>query len=102
MKPFYHPKRQDISLSAVLDALSDPTRLLIVRRLLTESELSCKEFGITTPKSTLSHHFKTLRVAGLTCTRAEGTQHFVSLRREDLEARFPGLLAMIAEASDPL
>jgi DNA-binding transcriptional ArsR family regulator len=50
------------------------------------------------PKSTLSHHFKVLREAGVTHTRTEGTYNFISLRREDLDARFPGLLDAIIQA----
>ncbi len=45
--------------------------------------------------STCSYHLRLLREAGLTRTRAEGTQRFISLRRDDLEERFPGLLGVL-------
>lgn len=101
MRDYFQPNRDDIKLSAVLYALSDPIRLQIVRRLLVETELSCKDFGPDPAKSTLSHHFKTLREAGVTSKRPVGTVHYISLRKDDLEARFPGLLRMVAGATEP-
>lgn len=100
MKTLPQPDAQDILLSAVFYALSDPLRLHIARRLLAETELTCGEFDLSVPKSTLSYHFKTLRKSGVTSTRVEGTQHWISLRKDDLERRFPGLLAMIREKTD--
>jgi DNA-binding transcriptional ArsR family regulator len=82
-----------LELHRVLHALSDPVRLDIVRQLDgAETECRCGAVAAPVSKSTLSHHFKTLREAGLTRTRAEGTARLISLRRDDLEARFPGLL----------
>ncbi len=101
MRPLHHPSRSEIKLTAVLYALSDITRLQIVRQILTRDELSCHAFEISTPKSTISHHFKVLRESGVTFTRVVGTQRFVSLRIEDLEARFPGLLDAIRVSSEP-
>jgi DNA-binding transcriptional ArsR family regulator len=95
------PAREDIRLCAVLSALSDRTRLDIVRKLLDVPELSCKDFDLRGAKSTLSHHFRTLREAGITTLRVDGTLHWNSLRRDDLEARFPGLLEMLHGASKP-
>src|SRR5579859_1193078 len=95
MKAKYHPARSDITLSGIFYALSDPTRLKIVRNLAETTEQACKGFESEVAKSTMSHHFKTLREAGLTRARQEGTQSFLSLRREDLDARFPGLLDAI-------
>jgi len=92
MRTPYHPTRADLSLPAVLYALSDPTRLAIVRMLAAAGERSCGGFGLPLPKPTLSHHFKVLREAGLIEIRLEGTQRRNSLRRADLDARFPGLL----------
>lgn len=82
-------------MPSVLHALSDPVRLEIVRSLHGHSERSCSHIPATVSKSTLSHHLKVLREAGVTHTRAEGTQRLVSLRSDDLEARFPGLLACV-------
>lgn len=103
MRTLPHPSRNDIALSAVLHALSDPTRLQIVRRLAAGGESACWVFdtALAKPKSTLSHHFKVLREAGVTRTRVEGTQRLISLRREDLDARFPGLLEALLQASEP-
>ncbi len=100
MRTLYHPGRNDIALPTVLYALSDPIRLKIVRELAATTEESCGGFGIEVAKSTLSHHFKVLREAGITRTRVEGTRCFVSLRHEDLAARFPGLLDAILHVSD--
>jgi DNA-binding transcriptional ArsR family regulator len=94
------PKREELELSAVLNALSDPIRLEIVAALAAADEVACGVIPLPVSDSTRSHHFKTLREAGLTRTRASGTQRLVSLRREDLEARFPGLLdSVLASAS---
>jgi hypothetical protein len=41
-----------------------------------------------------------LREAGLTHTRAEGTHRHVSLRREEVDARFPGLLGAVLVAAE--
>ena len=101
MRTLVHPSREDIALSAVLHALSDPLRLQIVLHLVPRDEESCA-FGVPVTRSTLSHHLRVLREAGLTQTRITGTQRFVSVRRDDLEARFPGLLAAIVLASAPL
>jgi DNA-binding transcriptional ArsR family regulator len=82
-----------------MHALSDPVRLEIVRRLAVDSEQPCGELGVPVSRSTLSHHLKVLREAGLTWTRADGTQRLVSLRRDELEDRFPGLLDSVLGAA---
>lgn len=99
MRALHHPKRDQLQLAAVLYALSDPTRLEVVRQLAQEGERACGTFELPTTKATLSHHFKVLREAGLTLTRVEGVYRFISLRREDLEARFPGLLPAVLKAA---
>lgn len=86
------PELDAIELAEVLNALSDPTRLEIVRGLAADGERQCGSFDLGLTKATRSHHFKVLREAGLTYTRLEGTARFVTLRREELDARFPGLL----------
>ena len=53
-------------------------------------------------KSTCTHHFKVLREAGVIQQRQEGTRRVNTLREEDLEARFPGLLGTILAAAGPL
>ncbi|MBI3408140.1 MAG: helix-turn-helix transcriptional regulator [Planctomycetes bacterium] len=79
-------------LARVLYALGDPIRLEIVRQLARQGEIPCLGFGIDMPKSSLSHHFRVLREAGILGSRAEGTSIFNFLQVEELERRFPGLL----------
>ncbi|MYZ40118.1 helix-turn-helix transcriptional regulator [Streptomyces sp. MnatMP-M17] len=95
MRTLKHPTREEIQLTDVFHALSDPTRLAIVRGLDGVTEQSCSSLNIPLSKSTLSHHLKVLRDSGVTHTRAEGTHRLMSLRRQDLEARFPGLLDVV-------
>ncbi len=97
MRAISHPVAEQLSLPGVLHALSDPVRLEIVRALAGSIETSCGEIGVPVSKSTLSHHLKVLRDAGLTQTRAEGVHRFVSLRAADIDARFPGLLDCVLE-----
>jgi DNA-binding transcriptional ArsR family regulator len=101
MRQPYHPDTASITLTGVLYALSDPARLEIVRSLENGKEKPCGDFGLHT-KSTMSHHFKVLREAGITRTRTEGRRRFTSLRQEDLDARFPGLLQAVLGARKPL
>jgi DNA-binding transcriptional ArsR family regulator len=88
----HQPAVEDLDLTTVLQALGDPVRLTIVRELAASGEQVCGSMDVGVSKSTRSHHFKTLREAGITDTRVEGTHRHISLRRDDLEARFPGLL----------
>jgi DNA-binding transcriptional ArsR family regulator len=99
MRAISHPVTAQLSLPGVLHALSDPVRLEIVRALAGGIEASCGELGVPVSKSTLSHHLKVLRDAGLTQTRAVGVHRFVSLRAADIEERFPGLLGCVLEQS---
>jgi DNA-binding transcriptional ArsR family regulator len=102
MRTIAHPGTEQISLSGVLHALSDPIRLDIVRALGEGGEMSCGSLGVPVSKSTLTHHLKVLRDAGLTRTRSEGVQRLVSLRLDDVEARFPGLLACVLAHARPV
>ena len=91
----FEPAAADLDLTTVLQALGDPVRLTIVRVLAAEGEQACGSIELGVSKATRSHHFRVLREAGLTRTRLEGTRRQVSLRREDVDARFPGLLDAI-------
>jgi DNA-binding transcriptional ArsR family regulator len=94
-----HPTSDQIELPMVLVCLSDPTRLAIVHNLANlenrDSELRCGNFNCFGGKSNLTYHFARLREAGVIQTRVEGTGRYISLRRKDLDARFPGLLEVI-------
>lgn len=98
---YYHPPREDLELSAVLHALSDPQRLRIVRCLSQEVDRprACGSFGLQLAKSTLTHHFRVLREAGVIAQCADRTARLNSLRRDDLDARFPGLLDAVLAAA---
>ena len=94
------PTVDEMSLAAVMAALSDPARVEIVRGLASCESRTCGEFDLGISKATRSHHFKVLREAGLTHTRSEGTHRHLSLRREDVDARFPGLLDAVLAAAE--
>ncbi|MFJ7149048.1 ArsR/SmtB family transcription factor [Streptomyces sp. NPDC100445] len=98
-EPLPEPAVDELRLETVLGALSDPLRLTIVRKLLLESENfdhSCGWFGFDRPKSSLTHHFKALREAGITRQRQYGLERRSHVRVDDLNARFPGLLDLVA------
>ena len=91
------PSPKDILLTAVLYALSDEVRLEIVRQLAERGELPCGVFEVDRPKSSLSHHFRVLRESGLVSTKRSGTVLLNTLRREEIEGRFPGLISAVLE-----
>ena len=94
------PRREDLRLEDVLQALGDPVRLQIVRTLYAQPEgRPCGTFGLPVAKSTASHHFRVLRESGVILQRAAGRERLTELRRDDLEARFPGLLSSVAGAN---
>ncbi len=97
-EPLPEPATQSIRLEAVFGALSEPLRLTIIQRLLLESESfdhACNWFGFDRPKSSLTHHFKALRAAGLIRQRQYGLERRSRVRTDDLNARFPGLLELV-------
>ncbi|WP_433263082.1 ArsR/SmtB family transcription factor [Actinosynnema sp. CS-041913] len=94
------PEPTDIELGAVLHALSDATRLAVVLQIEADGERCCGALDVDVAKSTLSQHLRVLREAGITRTRACGNQRWVSLRRDDLDALFPGLLDVVLKAAD--
>ena len=91
------PAADGLELTTILQALGDPVRLRIVRELAHGGERTCGTFELGVSKATRSHHLRVLREAGVTRTRVEGTHRHVSLRRDDLESRFPGLLNAVLE-----
>ena len=96
------PALDDVDGLTVLQALSDPVRLEIVRQLATcggPGELNCGKIEVPVTKSTASHHFRTLSAAGIIAEREEGTRKYFSLRRDELERRFPGLIDSVLKAT---
>ncbi|MEV5825181.1 helix-turn-helix domain-containing protein [Spirillospora sp. NPDC052242] len=94
-----HPEREQILLENVLSALGNPLRLRIVRALADGGEQSCGVILDDVSKSTLTHHWKVLRDSGVIWQRPSGRENLLSLRRDDLDARFPGLLASVLAAT---
>ncbi|GAA2325119.1 helix-turn-helix transcriptional regulator [Nonomuraea roseoviolacea subsp. roseoviolacea] len=101
MRLLPHPATESIQLTEVLRALADPVRLEIVVRLSVQKEQTCSGVGeeLGVHKSTASHHYRMLRESGVVMTRQVGRLKFMRLRRDDLDARFPGLLDSILAAA---
>lgn len=99
MPDLYQPPAQDIELAAVLAALADPVRLAIVKELHDRGELNAGALDVPVSKSTLSHHLKVLREAGVTWTQAQGVERCLTLRYTCLGKQFPGLLDSILKAT---
>lgn len=99
-REYRHPAMDDVQLYDVLAAVADPVRLEIVRILVDGAEHTCapiaKEVGVS--NSTLSHHLRLMREAGVIRTRPEGVQRWTSLRIDELERRFPGLVWWLSAA----
>lgn len=94
-RSYQHPTLEEVSLSQVLFALSDPTRLQMVRILASREFVNSLDLAPGMAKSTVTHHTGTLRKAGITNTRPEGRNCWISLRRELLDSKFSGLLEAI-------
>lgn len=102
MRKLSHPGREDMRLDAVLSALADPIRRSIActlsKRADDGDDTACVCFDLPVTKSTATHHFRVLREAGIIRQEYRGTSIVNSLRRDDLEARFPGLLQAVFAA----
>ncbi len=95
----FEPRPAELSLTAVLDAFSDPVRLQIFVHLAAGGEHTCGSCILPVAKSTSSHHFRVLREAGVIETRIDGKKRLNRLRRAALDERFPGLIDAILRAS---
>ncbi|MCX5407849.1 ArsR family transcriptional regulator [Streptomyces sp. NBC_00335] len=93
-----HPTRDQIKLENVFTALGNPMRLTVVRALAAGGEYPCGSLLEGVSKSTLTHHWRVLREGGLIWQRPSGRELLLSLRREDLDVRFPGLLDAVLGA----
>ncbi|GIE77344.1 transcriptional regulator [Actinoplanes philippinensis] len=104
MRTLEHPSPADFDLDAVLSALADPVRRMIVCQLADgHQDQACIAFALPVGKSTSTHHFRVLREAGIIEQRYQGTAILNSLRAADLDTRFPGLLAaVLASARGPV
>jgi DNA-binding transcriptional ArsR family regulator len=95
-----HPDREEIELGAVLHALSDPVRLQIVACLAAQGcPQSTGSVDVPVSKSTCTHHFRVLREAGVIQQEQAGTARMNTVRIDDLDARFPGLLKTVLESA---
>jgi DNA-binding transcriptional ArsR family regulator len=92
-----HPPASALDLATIMRTVGEPLRLEIVRLLADDRPRVCSDLSdaLGLPASTCSYHLRLLREAGVTRTRADGTQRFISLRRDDLEERFPGLVGVL-------
>ncbi|MBP0450070.1 MULTISPECIES: helix-turn-helix transcriptional regulator [unclassified Kitasatospora] len=93
-----HPAVEEIELGRVLSALADPLRRRVVRELAAAPDgtaRTCSSFALPVSKATVTHHFRTLRESGLVRQVDGGNSRMASLRRDEIEARFPGLLAIL-------
>lgn len=100
MRQIKHPTIDQVELTDIMYALADPTRLEIVTLLAKAGrKLTCGEIDLNRPKSSMSHHFKILRSAGLVETLIEGTEHMNSLRLEEIEQKYPGVLNAVINAA---
>jgi DNA-binding transcriptional ArsR family regulator len=93
-----HPEPGGFDMLDILHALSDPTRMTIVQTLRNSPERACGTFPVDVAPSTLTHHFRVLREAGVIRQREDGNRRWTTLRGEDLDTRFPGLLDAIVTA----
>ncbi|RKR73512.1 ArsR/SmtB family transcription factor [Frondihabitans australicus] len=104
MSDYPVPDMADVTMVEILRAVADPIRLHIVG-VLADGEPKAKTldgWGVDITKSTMSHHFKILREAGVTRTLVDGRNHAIQLRRQELDERFPGLIpALIASMPAP-
>lgn len=98
VRAYEHPTPQEITLERVLFALSDPVRTDMVRILAARGPLNSLELAPQMPKSTVAHHTRILREAGVTYTRPDGRNCWIDLRRDLLDEKFPGLLTVVLDA----
>lgn len=101
-RPFLHPALEDVTLEGVLHALADPARLQIIRKLANGGcPMNCSTAapdGLA--KSTQSHHYQVLREAGIIRSERRGTEVVNTLRKDDIDSRFPGVLGAILAAAE--
>ena len=94
-----HPAAAELDLARILRTVGDPLRLAIVRQLADGRERTCGalQASLGLPASTCSYHLRLLREAGVTRARSHGTERLITLRRDDLDARYPGLVGVLVD-----
>ena len=97
--PLTLPAEDEFDLFEVMFALTDPIRRAIVSYIAQEPGRACSgsDFGVS--KSALTRHWRVLRESGIIKQEVDGTRHRNWLRREELDRRFPGLLALVLDAN---
>jgi len=103
MRPLFHPSVDDVTVEAILHALSDPVRVAIYADIAGSAcSQNCSNFLQVSekaiPKSTLSQHFKALREAGLIRGERRGVEMHNTSRCAEIDERFPGLIMSIVNA----
>jgi DNA-binding transcriptional ArsR family regulator len=103
MRPLFHPSIEDVTVEAILHALSDPVRVAIYADIVgSDCSQNCSSFlkvsDKAIPKSTLSQHFKALREAGLIRGERRGVEMHNTSRCAEIEKRFPGMISSIVNA----
>ena len=103
MKPLCHPSVDDVTVEGIMHALSDPVRVAIFSNIVGSAcSLNCSNFLNVSekaiPRSTLSQHFRALREAGLIRGERRGVEMHNTPRCDEIEERFPGLIAAIIKA----
>ncbi|RJO78854.1 ArsR family transcriptional regulator [Nocardia panacis] len=92
---YRHPAPSEFRIAEVLTALGNPIRMAVVRVLNAGGQHNCTSvlnlIGIES-KSTMTHHWRVLRESGVIFKEPSGRENLVTLRRADLDARYPGLL----------
>ena len=102
MDALRHPATDEIQLVDVFAALGHPVRLEIVRALASGEERFCGEILPDEPKSSMTHHWRALRETGVIHQRRDGRRFYLTLRRDDLETRFPGLIGIALAGQLPV
>ena len=104
MRPLIHPAVDNVPIEAILHALSDPVRVAIYADIVKGCKENCSTFLTVgdrdIPKSTLSHHFKILREAGLIRSERKGVEMFNTSRCEEVDRHYPGLIGAIVKAHE--
>ena len=98
----YHPSREEIDLAAVMATLGDSTRLAILGHLDRQdgAPMMCSDFTALASKSNLTYHLGRMREAGIIRVEKNGTAKMITIRRDDLNARFPGFLDTVLKAAE--